>query len=219
VIAGASSGIGAATARSLAASGHSVHLLSRDATKLSRLADELGGTYAVLDVRSPEPGPWPLPKTIDVAVYAVGTMTVQKVRRHSLADWDDALAVNLTGAFLFSRQVADLIVPGGRLIFISSTTGSRGSLGLAAYSATKGGLDRLAESLAEELQPLGVATHLVVPGPVATAMLDVPGAPRHQLEPEQVADAIRWLTSLPGDIVLPRLEIHAVSSGPFARER
>lgn len=222
VIAGASSGIGAATARRLAADGFDVHLIARREQPLQELAAELGGSYATADTSVPEDleaALDPLDSPVRVAVYAAGTLAESAVAGHPLELWERTIAVNLTGAFLFARAIVDRLEPGSRLVFISSVTATKGPARLSAYAASKSGVERLAESLSSELEDRGVGVHVVAPGPVATPMLDVPGTSPFQLEPAQVADVVAYLTSLPGDVVLRHATVRAPIKGPFAQPR
>lgn len=222
VIVGASSGIGAATARRLAADGFDVHLVARREAVLAELAGELGATFAVADTTAPddlEAALAPVESPVRIGVYSAGTLAESPVSGHPLDLWERTIAINLTGAFLFARAIVDRLEPGGRLVFISSVTATKGPANLSAYAASKSGLERLAESLSAELEERGIGVHVVAPGPVATPMLDVPGTSPFQLEPERVADVIAFLTGLPGDVVLRDVTVRAPIRGPFARRR
>jgi 3-oxoacyl-[acyl-carrier protein] reductase len=97
------------------------------------------------------------------------------------ADWDDVVAVNLTGAFNVARAAAPALRRSdqGRLVFISSINGLRGSFGQANYAAAKAGLVGLARSLALELARDRVTVNVVAPGFIDTAMTrDLPAAVR-----------------------------------------
>jgi NAD(P)-dependent dehydrogenase (short-subunit alcohol dehydrogenase family) len=225
LVVGASSGIGAATARKLAGAGYHVHVCGRRKKLLEALAAEISGTFGVVDVTddmqleaevvriAPDLGPFAL------GVYASGVLEVSGVRGHPVEVWRRTLDVNLTGAFLFARSLSDHLASGSRLFFLSSVSAWKGQPYLSAYAASKAGLNRFAESLSAELEPRGIGVHVVAPGPVATQILDRPGAPGFQLEPEQVADVVAWLASLPGDIVLREVVVRAAVSGPFAHDR
>ncbi|HET7296544.1 MAG TPA: SDR family oxidoreductase, partial [Gemmatimonadales bacterium] len=88
------------------------------------------------------------------------------------ADWDDVLGVNLTGAFNVARAAAPALRRSGqgRLVFIGSINGLRGSFGQANYAAAKAGLVGLARALALELARDGVTVNVVAPGFIDTAM-------------------------------------------------
>lgn len=222
LIAGASSGIGAATARLLAERGYSVHLLARREQELRELARELGGSSTVVDFTDPaatEAALDSLAGPLGVAVYAAGTLAVSTVAKHPLELWDRTLAVNLTGAFLFCRGILPRLRPGSRIFLVSSYAAGKGQPRQSAYAASKSGLERFAESLHAELEPEGVSVNVIAPGPVATPMLDVPGASPFQLDAGSVAETIACLAALPPEVIVRPLGIRAPIKGPFARER
>ena len=109
---------------------------------------------------------------IDWVVCAAGITRDEVSWRMSDADWDDVLAVNLTGAFNTARAAAPALRRSrqGRLVFISSINGLRGSFGQTNYAAAKAGLVGLARSLALELARDGVTVNVVAPGFIDTAM-------------------------------------------------
>jgi 3-oxoacyl-[acyl-carrier protein] reductase len=128
----------------------------------------------------------------------------------SLDQWNETLAVNLTGTFLTCRQmVRRLSATGrsGRIVNVSSQAAFRGSTtGHAPYDASKGGVVALTVSLARELAPLGIAVNGVAPGMMHTAMTaDVLDAfPDKYLAriplgrvglPEEIADVVVLLAS------------------------
>ncbi len=109
---------------------------------------------------------------LDWVVCAAGITRDRVSWKMSDADWDDVLAVNLTGAFNIARAAAQALRESGRgrLVFISSINGLRGSFGQANYAAAKAGLVGLARSLALELARDAVTVNVVAPGFIDTAM-------------------------------------------------
>lgn len=225
VIVGASSGIGAATARRLAGDGWRVHLVARREAPLRELAAATAATFTVADVSLADDAQRigdavaALGGEVRLAIYAAGVLEPSPLLTHPLAVWERTLAVNLTGGFHFAQVLLPHLGAGSRVVFLSSVSGRRGARGLAAYAASKSGLDRLAEALQAEHERDGIGVHVLQLGPVATPMLDRPGVSPFQLEPEQVADVIAYLATLPPGLVMRDLQIRAATSGPFARRR
>jgi NADP-dependent 3-hydroxy acid dehydrogenase YdfG len=180
VITGASSGIGAATARALAGHGYRLALLARRTDRLEQLADELGGPtlaiaadvtdrYALLaasDRVQIELG------GADVLVNNAGVMLLGPFGSEQRDEARRMVEVNLLGAMtateVFLDQLAD---GGGDLINISSVAGRTARAGNAAYAATKWGLNGWSEALRQELQP-DVRVIVIEPGAVATELTD-----------------------------------------------
>jgi NAD(P)-dependent dehydrogenase (short-subunit alcohol dehydrogenase family) len=225
VIVGASSGIGAAAARRLAADGYRVHVVARRELPLRELAEATSATFTVADISRADDAQRvaedvaALGGPVKLAIYAAGVLEPAELASHPLDVWERTLAVNLTGGFNFSRELLPHLDAGSRIVFLSSVTARKGARGLAAYSASKSGLDRLAEALQAEHERDGIGVHVLALGPVATPMLDRPGTSPFQLDPDDVADVIAYLAALPPDVVIRDLQIRAVTSGPFARRR
>jgi 3-oxoacyl-[acyl-carrier protein] reductase len=185
LVTGASQGIGRACALELARAGATVALAARNVEKLDAVAAEIvseGGTakaYA-LDVSSEE--------SIKAAAKAVladhgavhilvnnaGITKDGLALRMRLADFDDVLRTNLTGAFLLTQAVISSMMKArwGRVINITSVVGETGSAGQANYAASKAGLIGLTKSLAREFASRGITVNAVAPGFIQTAMTD-----------------------------------------------
>jgi 3-oxoacyl-[acyl-carrier protein] reductase len=183
LITGASQGIGRACALELARSGATVALAARSAEKLAAVAAEItaaGGTartYA-LDVSS-EDSVKACAKAVladlgkvDVLVNNAGITKDGLTLRMKLADFDDVLRTNLTGAFLLTQAVISSMMKGrwGRVINITSVVGETGAAGQANYSASKAGLIGLTKSLAREFASRNITVNAVAPGFIQTAM-------------------------------------------------
>ncbi len=105
-------------------------------------------------------------------VHAAGVVSVGRVADLSAAEFRRVLDVNLIGCFLMARAAAGAIENGGSLTLISSQAGLRAGASWSAYSASKAGVNRLAESLSQELAPRGIRVNAVCPGNVETALSD-----------------------------------------------
>lgn len=144
---------------------------------------------------------------LDVLVTAAAITLDGMVARMPVADFDQVLRINTTGAFLCCREAARMMIPAGRgaLVALSSTT-AQGSPGAANYAASKGAITSFTRSLAAELAPYGVRANVVAPGLIDTGLarkmrpavrqmlldrivLDRPG------RPEEVARVVSFLAS------------------------
>jgi NADP-dependent 3-hydroxy acid dehydrogenase YdfG len=178
VVTGASSGIGAATARALAADGYRVALLARRLDRITTLADELGnGTMAVeADVTDRDSIVAAADRvrrelgTAGVLVNNAGIMLLGPFGSGQRADYRQMIEVNLLGAITATEVFLDqLKAGGGDIINISSVAGRTARSGNGVYAATKWGINGWSESLRQELLP-DVRVTLVEPGVVATEL-------------------------------------------------
>jgi NAD(P)-dependent dehydrogenase (short-subunit alcohol dehydrogenase family) len=182
LVTGAFGGIGAATARRLAAEGAAVGLVDiRDPTPVSEeiiagggrahcviadVADEAAWSTAVAALRE-RLGP------VDILVSNALFTEVAPAHQTSRESWDRQLAVSLTGSFLGIRACLDDLRAGrGAVVLISSVHALVGLPGHPAYAAAKGGLVALGRQLAVEYGP-EIRVNTVLPGPILTAMWDL----------------------------------------------
>lgn len=172
LVTGASRGIGAAVAAAFVEAGDRVAGLSRSGTApgsaLALTADvtDAEAVNRAVAVAAAAHG------RIEVLVACAGTSRDALATRTDPSTWDEALSTNLTGAFNAVRAV----LPGmlrarrGRVVLVSSVIAARGGVGLAAYAASKGGVEGLTRALAREVAPRGVSVNAVAPGFIDTAM-------------------------------------------------
>lgn len=212
VVTGAGRGIGRAVALALAREGAWVVLAARSARELEAAAGEIRtaggrGLAVATDVRQ-EPAVAALVKRalaehgrIDVLVTAAGVAAFGPVTDVKLADWDQALAVNLRGAFLCCQAVLPAMMAQrrGTIINVGSVVTSRTLTGSASYTASKYGLLGFSRVLAEEMRTHGVRVGMLSAGATDTPLWDtIPGAPdrARMLTAEQVAQAAVYMASL-----------------------
>ena len=182
IVTGSARGIGAATARRLAADGMAVAVLDLDeaasAGTVKEIADAGGRAIAVgADVSNSEQ----VQAAVERVAAELGEPTVlinnAGVIRDNLLfkmtddDWDTVLGVHLRGAFLMSRAVQKHMVDQrfGRIVNLSSSS-ALGNRGQVNYSAAKAGMQGFTKTLAIELGPFGVTANAVAPGFIATDM-------------------------------------------------
>lgn len=180
VITGASSGIGAATARALAVDGHRVALLARRVERIEALAEELGDGALAIEadvtdrasllaaaarVRGELGG-------ADILINNAGVMLLAPFSSAQRAEMHQMLEVNLQGAITATEVFLDQLRDGGGdLVNISSVAGRTARAGNAVYAATKWGMNGWSEALRQELLP-DVRVIVIEPGAVATELTD-----------------------------------------------
>lgn len=185
LVTGASQGIGRACALELAKRGATVALAARSVDKLESVAAEIaaaGGQAKAfaLDVAS-EDSIKSCAKAVlaefgkvEVLVNNAGITRDGLALRMKLADFDDVLRTNLTGAFLLTQAVISSMMKArwGRIINITSVVGETGAAGQANYAASKAGMIGLTKSLAREFASRGITVNAIAPGFIQTAMTD-----------------------------------------------
>src|SRR6266852_4438117 len=180
LVTGGSRGLGFAMARALAGDGLEVvatyahdEAAARTASEQAR-AERLSISLARCDAGSPAEVADLFARVdpIDVVVHAAGFTRDRLLPSMPDRDFDDVIAVHLTGGFLASRHAlpAMLAKGWGRIVYVISPTALLGRRGQANYTAAKSGLIGLCRALAREVGPLGVTVNCVSPGLVDTAL-------------------------------------------------
>jgi len=108
---------------------------------------------------------------LDVVVNDAATMTFTPVVDTSEADFDRVLAVNLRSVFLFVKYAVPHMKAGGSIVNVSSVHAHQTTANVAAYAASKGGMEAMTRALSIELSGRGVRINCVAPGAVDTPML------------------------------------------------
>ena len=138
---------------------------------------------------------------IDALVHTVGAWRGgQPVHEADLADWDFLFNVNVQTTLLCCRAVIPQMLRQrrGKIINVASRDGLRGSAGYAAYSASKGAVLRLTESLAEELKASNINVNCIMPGTIDTPQnrAAIPNGDFSKwVEPSAIAEVIQFLAS------------------------
>lgn len=226
LVTGGARGIGAAICRQLAASGLSVAVIDLDGEGASRVAAEIRHPHiacaadvadeaavgAVFDAVERDLGP------VSVLVCAAGVLLLPDGERPSIASlglelWERSFAVNMRGAFLWSREFLrrrqERPLPHGRVVFFGSVGAQLGGIrSSAAYVASKAAVMGYAKAFAREAAPFGITANSVAPGLIDTDMLRstvrdgaslesaLPGIPLGRIGTvEDVAEAVAYLAS------------------------
>ncbi|PSK91276.1 3-oxoacyl-[acyl-carrier protein] reductase [Murinocardiopsis flavida] len=182
IVTGAARGIGAATARRLAAEGHSVAVLDLAEADANATAEQItadGGTAIAVGADVSDAGQ--VRTAVDqvadrlgrpaILVNNAGVIRDNMLFKMSDDDWDTVLGVHLRGAFLMSRAAQEYMTSDGwgRIVNLSSSS-ALGNRGQANYSAAKAGMQGFTKTLAVELGKFGVTANAVAPGFIATDM-------------------------------------------------
>ncbi len=181
LVTGASRGLGAATARALAAAGAKVAVT--DLAAPEDLAAEIGGIARAQDVTD-EHG-WAATMEwikaelggLDILVNNAGLWLFKPIIETTLEDWRRLHAVNVEGVFLGTRAAIPLLAEraakwrgGAAIINLSSVAGLRGAAGAACYNSTKGAVRLFTKGCAMELAPARIRVNSVHPGVIDTDM-------------------------------------------------
>jgi NADP-dependent 3-hydroxy acid dehydrogenase YdfG len=240
VVTGATSGIGAATARRLAADGAAVALVGRREDRLRDLADELGADGVVpiaADVSDPDAVAAAAESIrrelgrVDLVVANAGTMLAAPFASADVAEWDRMLDVNVRGLLRTGRAFIDdllSVAAEGRpadLVHIGSIGGHETFPDYGVYCATKAAVAHLTRNLRTELGPKGVRVKNVEPGLVRTELGEHMTAEgqRERLDewrdgigplvPSDIADAIAFAVSVPANVNVAELIVLPTTQG------
>jgi NADP-dependent 3-hydroxy acid dehydrogenase YdfG len=220
LITGASSGIGAATARQASDAGYRVALAARSRDRLGELAKELGGKKRALaiecDVTEWEQQESMVKKTLDafgqldVAFANAGFGGARGFLEESPELWKSMVLTNVYGAALTIRATIPALKDSrGHLVLTGSVAGRRALPG-SLYSATKWAITAMGEAARQDLNDTGVRVTVIEPGMVDTPFFEQ--RPTAALEPDDVARAVMFAVSQP-----PHVDINEILVRPTAQ--
>ncbi len=220
IVTGASSGIGAATARALGAAGAAVLLAGRDEERLAeqaRLVSDAGGRAEVVsaDLEDVDAATGIVDRALETfgslhgIVHTASLFDPRPLEETTVDSFERQWRTNVLAPWAMTQHAAPHLEAGSSIVFIGSTTGTVGFPGCAAYTATKGAVQSITRALAVELAPKGIRVNIVVPGYVRTPMLQphldaiegyeewiVQNTPLGRIEgPEHLAPTIVFLLS------------------------
>jgi NADP-dependent 3-hydroxy acid dehydrogenase YdfG len=220
LITGASTGIGAATARRAAEAGHRLVLAARSEDKLAALAGELGGESRALAVRC-DVAEWAdQERMAQAALDAFGRVDVVfanagfGARRGFLQEtpehWRSMVLTNVLGAAYTIRATLPALRESRGHVLITSSVAGRRALSGSLYSATKHATTAMGEALRQDVNDTGIRVTVVEPGMVDTPFFDNPvsGA----LQADDIARAVMYAVSQP-----PHVDVNEILVRPTAQ--
>ncbi|MBA3866854.1 MAG: 3-oxoacyl-ACP reductase, partial [Solirubrobacterales bacterium] len=213
LVTGASRGIGAAIAATLARDGAAVTGLDvpQAAEDLDRAMAAIGGDSLTLDITAedaPERIAEHFPKGVDVVVHNAGVTKDRTIAKMPEERWTQLMEINLSSEERINDALleADLLAANGRIVCVSSMSGIAGNSGQTNYAASKAGVIGMVEAMAPELAERGATINAVAPGFIETQMTAaMPIGPREAGRrlsslsqgglPVDVAETIAWFAS------------------------
>jgi NADP-dependent 3-hydroxy acid dehydrogenase YdfG len=243
VVTGASSGIGAATARALAGAGFHVFCAARRADRIAELAEEISGTAITCDVTA-EAQVAALAEAVgdrlDVLVNnAGGAYGIEKVTEADADVWRSMYEVNVIGTLLVTKALTPALVASGAgvLVNIASTAGHAAYEGGGGYVAAKHAVVAVTQTLRLELNGLPVRVSEISPGMVHTEEFSlnrfggdqdradaVYAGVEQPLVADDIADAVLWVVTRPAHVNIDQMIVrpiaqaanHKVHRGPLS---
>ena len=221
LITGASSGIGAATARHAAQAGYRLVLAARSVDRLQALSDELGGEGRALALKC-DVTEWSDQEAmataalerfgrLDVAFANAGFGASRGFLAETPQRWRDMVLTNVLGAaYTIRATLPALKETQGHMLLTGSVAGRRAIPG-SLYSSTKWAITGMGESLRQEVNGTGIRVTVVEPGQVDTPFFDNPGEGR--MTADDVARAVMFAVSQP-----PHVDVNEILVRPTAQE-
>jgi NADP-dependent 3-hydroxy acid dehydrogenase YdfG len=239
LVTGASSGIGAATARRLAGEGAAVALVARRRLRLEHVADDItaaGGTALVIaaDLTDPARAAETVQDTLDrfdrldVLVNNAGVMFLGTALHAAIEEWQRMIAVNIDAMLHLTHAAVPYLIDAAvtsprrvaDIVNVSSTAGRVARPGSSVYNLTKFGVNGFTEALRQELLVERVRVSVVEPGTVSTELVDHLGEAIRELtrqringiellRPDDIADAIAYIVTRERHVAVNQIVVRA----------
>ena len=235
LVTGASSGLGAATAKLFAQRGATVFGIARDTERMAAVFEDVqGGEFASVDITSPQACRAAVEQCVerfgrlDVLVNAAGFHQMRHTTEVTDDEWAYDLAVNLSAPFYLCRAALPYLLDGGNIVNVSSVAGVEGEVYSAGYCSAKHGMVGLTRALAVEFTRERLRVNVVCPGGMLTPQVtdfSAPdnadfklimriAAPRGLMEPADVASVIAFLAS--DDAAAVHGAVYEIDNGKLA---
>ena len=235
LVTGASSGLGAATAKLFAQRGATVFGIARDTERMAAVFEDVqGGEFASVDITSPQACRAAVEQCVerfgrlDVLVNAAGFHQMRHTTEVTDDEWAYDLAVNLSAPFYLCRAALPHLLDGGNIVNVSSVAGVEGEVYSAGYCSAKHGMVGLTRALAVEFTRERLRVNVVCPGGMLTPQVtdfSAPdnadfklimriAAPRGLMEPADVASVIAFLAS--DDAAAVHGAVYEIDNGKLA---
>jgi NADP-dependent 3-hydroxy acid dehydrogenase YdfG len=219
LITGASSGIGAATARAASEAGYRLALAARSVDRLETLADELGGDERALAIKC-DVTEWSDQEAmvatvkerfgrLDVAFANAGFGAKRGFESETPEFWKAMVLTNVYGAALTVRATVEALKQSRGHLLLTGSVAGRKALAGSLYSATKWAVTAMGEGARQELNGSGVRVTLIEPGMVDTPFFE--NQPKTALAPEDVARAVMYAVLQPPSVDVNEILIRATS--------
>jgi NADP-dependent 3-hydroxy acid dehydrogenase YdfG len=232
LVTGASSGIGEATARTLARAGAKVAIAARRRDRLDALAADIDALVIEADVTDREQATGTVQRTVDelgrldTVINNAGVMLLNQAADQPLDEWQRMVDVNVNGVLYVAHAAIEHLLAAAEdsprrvsdLVNISSIAGRRANRGSAVYNLTKHGVGAFSEALRQEFATRHLRVSLVEPGAVLTELVEQMGpkgveAARERfkdverLEADDIADAIEYIVTRPWRVAINEIMI------------
>ena len=208
IITGASTGIGAETARAASAAGYRLVLAARSEEKLTALADELGGSERAIGVPTDVTDWGANEALVAAAIEAFGRVDavfanagfgaargwLEETPEH----WRDMVLTNVLGCAYTVRAALPALKDTSGHIFVTGSVAGRVKIPGSLYSATKHAVHAMGESIRADVEGTGIRTTIIAPGMVETPFFD--DKPENALQPGDIAGAVMYALAQPARV-------------------